>query len=131
MIKETPLRIRPASLRSVPTGSKTIHRFEKLYVFQVRETNLSGPCSGDVARFNVDLRNRQRLFADQFPNLTLMSTTGLDGHEGCHFYFTNGYESLGFNIARMLQRDLYNGPSLPNTNPPNPAYASLLVQTRT
>ena len=98
---------------------------EKLYVFQVRETNLSGPCTNDVTRFNVDLRNRQRLFADQFPNLTLMSTTGLDGHEGCHFNFTNGYESLGFNIARMVQRDLYNGASLPNTNPPNPAYAVL------
>ena len=93
---------------------------EKLYVFQVREG-----CGTDVDRFNVDLRNRQRLFADQFPNLTVMSTNGLDGHDGCHFFFTNGYETLGFNIARMLQRDLYNGPSLPNTDPPNPAYAVL------
>ena len=98
---------------------------EKLYVFQVRETNSSGPCANDVARFNVDLRNRQRLFADQFAGLSVMSTTGLDGHEGCHFYFTNGYESIGFNIARMLQRDLYNGASLPNTDPPNPDYAVL------
>ena len=32
---------------------------------------------------------------------------------------------MGFNIARMLQRDLYNGPSLPSTDPPNPAYAVL------
>ena len=39
--------------------------------------------------------------------------------------FANGYENIGFNIARMLQRDLYNGSSLPNTDPPNPAYAVL------
>ena len=78
-----------------------------------------------MARFNVDLRNRQRLFADQFAGLSVMSTTALDGHEGCHFNFTNGYESIGFNIARMLQRDLYNGASLPNTDPPNPDYAVL------
>ena len=93
---------------------------EKLYVVQVREC----PC-GPVSRFNVDLRNRQRLFADQFPNLAVMSVNGLDGHDGCHFYFTNGYQAIGFNIARMLQRDLYGGSNLPNTNPPNPAYAVL------
>ena len=98
---------------------------EKLYVFQVREC----PC-GPVDRFNVDLRNRQRLFADQFPNLTVMSVNGLDGHDGCHFYFHNGYENIGFNIARMLQHDLYNGPVLPNTNPPNPAYAVLTGATK-
>ena len=97
---------------------------EKLYVFQVRETNPLGVC-GDVARFDVDLRNRQRLFADQFANLSVMSMNGLDGYDGCHYAFTNGYENIGFNIARMLQRDLYGGPSLPNTNPPNPAYAVL------
>ena len=82
------------------------------------------PC-GPVDRFNVDLRNRQRLFADQFPNLTVMSVTALDGHEGCHFHFHNGYENIGFNIASMLQHDLYGGPVLPNTDPPNPAYAVL------
>jgi hypothetical protein len=92
---------------------------EKLYVFQVREC----PC-GPVDRFNVDLRNRQRLFGN-LPNLTVMSVTGLDGHEGCHFHFPNGYQNIGVNIARMLQRDLYGGPSLPNTDPPNPAYAVL------
>ena len=98
---------------------------EKLYVFQVREC----PC-GPVDRFNVDLRNRQRLFADQFPNLTVMSVTALDGHEGCHFHFPNGYQNIGFNIARMLQHDLYGGPVLPNTNPPNPAYAVLTGATK-
>jgi hypothetical protein len=93
---------------------------EKIYVFQVREC----PC-GPVDRFNVDLRNRQRLFADQFPNLAIMSVTALDGHDGCHFSFANGYQNIGLNIARMLQRDLYNGASLANTDPPNPAYAVL------
>ena len=65
------------------------------------------------------------MFADQFPNLSVVSTNGLDGYDGCHYSFTNGYEKIGFNMARMLQRDLYAGPSLPNTDSPNPAYALL------
>ena len=59
-----------------------------------------------------------------------MSVTALDGHEGCHFHFPNGYQNIGFNIARMLQHDLYGGPVLPNTNPPNPAYAVLTGATK-
>ncbi len=98
---------------------------ERLYVFQIRETNPLGVCGSIVARFDVDLRNRQRLFADQFSNLSVMSSNGLDGYDGCHYAFTNGYENIGFNIARMVQRDFYGGPNLPNTDPPNPAYAVL------
>ena len=91
---------------------------EHIYVFQLRD--------GDyVDHFNVDLRNRERLFADDFPNLSVLSTNGLDGHDGLHFHFTNGYETMGLDAARMLQRDLYNGASLPDTNAPNPAYAVL------
>jgi hypothetical protein len=94
---------------------------EKFYVFQVREC----PC-GPVSRFDVDLRNRQRLAVDQFLDVRVMSTNALDGHNGCHFSFSGGgYEDLGLNITRMVQHDLYGGPSVSDTDAPNPAYAVL------
>ena len=96
-----------------------------MYVFQIREANTNGQNNGDGLRFNVNLRDQQRLFADQFTNLSVMSTYGLNGYDGIHFYFTDGYEKMGLNIARMMQRDLYGGANLPNTDSPNPAYAVL------
>jgi hypothetical protein len=92
---------------------------EGIYVFQVREG------CGPVNRFDVDLRNRQRLLGDQFANVKVLSTTGLDGHDGCHYSFTNGYQNIGLNMARVLQRDLYGGASLANSDAPNAAYAVL------
>ena len=92
---------------------------EKIYVFQLREGG------AEVQRFGIDLRNRQRHFADQFPDVAVFSTNGLDGHIGLHYNFTNGYETLGINAARVLKRDLYGGTASPSTDPPNPAYAVL------
>ncbi len=92
---------------------------ERLYVFQLREG-----CG--VSRFDLDLRNRQRLFTDEFPDVSVMSTNGLDSHDGCHFGFSDGYEEIGLNIARMVQRDLYGGPSLASTDAPNPASAAVI-----
>ena len=78
-----------------------------------------------VDRFNVDLAKPAALVCRPISQSYCHVHYGLDGHDGCHFYFHNGYENIGFNIARMLQRDLYDGPSLPNTDPPNSAYAVL------
>ncbi len=89
---------------------------QHIYVFQLRKGSFVN---------TIDLRNRQRLFGDIFPNLSVFSTNGLDGHDGLHFHFPNGYETMGINAARVLERDLYNGASLPNTDAPNPAYAVL------
>jgi hypothetical protein len=92
---------------------------ERIYVFQLREGGAG------VSRFDLDLRNRQRHFADQFPNLSVFSTNGLDGHSVVQYNFTNGYETLGLNAARALRRDLYGVPITSNTDPPNPSYAVL------
>ena len=85
---------------------------EHFYVFQVREG-----CG--VERFNVDLRNRQRLFAENLANHSVFSTNGLNAHDGCHFLFSGGYEILGLNIARLVLRDLY-GVAADNAEAPNP-----------
>ncbi len=93
---------------------------ERFYVLQVRE------CNCLVPRFDVDLRNRQRKLADRFTDVSVMSTNGLDGHDGCHYAFAGGYEMMGWNISRMIGRDLYGAPPTAGTDAPNPAVVELL-----
>lgn len=71
---------------------------ERFYVTQIR----SG-CTNVM----VEMREVQRRFAFDLPNTTVMSTTGLNGHDGCHFYYEQGYKELGDRYARLLARDLY------------------------
>lgn len=75
---------------------------ERYYVFQLR----SG-CGSDLLS---ETSNAQREFALQRANVTAMSTTGLDGHDGCHYAYVDGYQKIGDNMARTIRRDLYNQP---------------------
>jgi hypothetical protein len=88
---------------------------EKFYVFQ-----LHVGCGVD--QFNTDLRNRQRLLADRFADVEVMSTTGVSG-DGCHYTYVGGYATHAANIFRLMQRDLYGAAPQNNIEPPNPYYA--------
>jgi hypothetical protein len=68
------------------------------YFFQLR----SG-CSG----IPVELRDRQRRIPYDYPEMKLVSTTGINGHDSCHYYYDDGYEVLGTHIAWLIGRDLY------------------------
>ncbi len=88
----------------------------RVYVFQVRVGCM-------VQKWDGDLRNRQRLWPDADPLLTVMSTTGVAGHDGCHYYYENGYRLLGEGLARMVLRDVHGVPMPAASAPPNLAYA--------
>lgn len=89
---------------------------EKVYVFQ-----LHVGCG--TTQWGGDLRNRQRLWADQYPRMRVVSTTGLPGHDGCHYAYQTGYRILGENVAGLIRRDLYSA-SVPSViTPPNIAFA--------
>ncbi len=88
---------------------------EKVYIHQLRVGCL-------VSQWNVDLRNRQRLMPDKFPGIEVMSTTGLNAHDGCHYNYTNGYKELGEHIFALVSRDLYNSTNTYNVEPPNIDY---------
>lgn len=88
--------------------------FERIYVTQVR-----AGCGGDLIR----TQDVQRLFADEFPEITVMSTTGLNGHDGCHYSYDNGYRELGDRYAGLLARDLYGEVPEADVQPPNPESA--------
>ncbi len=88
---------------------------EKTYVHQVR-------VGCGVTKWSVDLRERQRLYADEHTNVVVVSTTAVDPHDGCHFAYAGGYEVLGDHMYNLVERDLY-GVVQTNIEPPNIAYA--------
>lgn len=87
---------------------------EKVYVHQVR----AGCGLPDVM-----LRDGQRRFGDLYGNVAVMSTTGINTHDGCHYPYLNGYESIGNHMADLLARDLYGLPGAQNVDAPNVSYA--------
>lgn len=86
-----------------------------VYVHQVR----SSPC---LESDPVALRDAQRRLPETIGNLRLQSTTGLNGHDGCHFDYVDGYRTLGEQNAALLLDDLYR-PGAPRLAPPNPRQA--------
>ncbi|MBL8027210.1 MAG: T9SS type A sorting domain-containing protein [Fibrobacteres bacterium] len=52
------------------------------------------------------LRDVQRRMADKYSDLSVMSTIGLPGHDGCHYNET-GYNQLGDNLYRLAAKDFY------------------------
>ena len=91
--------------------------FERIYVTQVR-----AGCGGDL----IALQEVQRQLADDFPEITVMSTTGLDAHDGCHYGYEMGYRELGDRYAALLGRDLYEESPDNDVAPPNPDTAQLM-----
>ncbi|MBM76310.1 MAG: hypothetical protein CMK59_12975 [Proteobacteria bacterium] len=57
-----------------------------------------------------------------------MSTTGVDGHDGCHF-FHQSYAEWGERMARLLRRDFYGANYGPNIEAPDPIGATWLSST--
>jgi len=75
---------------------------EKIYITQIR----SG-CGGYHAG-QLEIRDGQRRLPNKSPNISIMSTTGLDGHSGCHFSYAYGYRELGDRYANLIARDIYS-----------------------
>jgi len=73
---------------------------ERVYLFQVREgCNLA----------NDGVREAQRQLGEALPGVTVVPTTAVSGHDGCHFFHA-GYAELGQRTAQLVARDLYGAP---------------------
>ncbi|MBL7811848.1 MAG: hypothetical protein JNL57_06455 [Bacteroidetes bacterium] len=87
---------------------------EHIYVVQVR----SG-CGSP----SLQLREFQRRFGTDLPRTTAVTANGLNGHDGCHFAFANGYEQLGLNLFQLFACDYYGRKDDGNRHFPEPALA--------
>ncbi|MDP6526082.1 MAG: sialate O-acetylesterase [Kiritimatiellia bacterium] len=97
---------------------------EEFYVQQLR-------CGCGVGKWSVDLRDRQRRLPDTYPDFAVMSTTGIDAHDGCHYAFEGGYKVIGDRTARLVNRDLYGSKETSNVEAPNIAKAYFSNPERT
>jgi hypothetical protein len=70
---------------------------EHIYAVQIRE---------GCGLFNDVVVEIQRQLPQVYPKVTVMSTTAVPGHDGCHYYYV-GYQETGQRMARMLGRDFY------------------------
>lgn len=89
---------------------------ERVYIQQLR-------VGCGVSKDDVDLRDRQRRLPDTFADMSVMSTTGLNGHDGCHYAYATGYKLLGERTFALVARDLYGAPDNPNIEAPNISHA--------
>lgn len=94
---------------------------EKIAVVQVRNG-----CGGP----SLELREKQRLMKNM-GRTVVISANGLNTHDGCHYWFKDGYEKLGVLLFHQLKTTLYNLKSTPDNQPLNPylAYFSNSAKT--
>jgi hypothetical protein len=92
---------------------------EGVYVMQVRSGCGDPTWNRNVHRDLPDLLERVSGH---------MSTTGVDGHDGCHFY-NSTYAEWGERVARLLHRDLYGASYGDNIEAPDPVSATWLSST--
>ncbi len=77
-------------------------QLQHIYSMQIR----NGCGSRDIADGDLRLRETQRQIAAQRDEVTLVSTSALPGHDGCHFS-AKGYAALGSHLATLFQRDQF------------------------
>lgn len=75
---------------------------EKYYITQIR------PGCGGENGGQLETREAQRQLPSKLSKTSIMSTSGLDGHDGCHFSYENGYRELGDRYANLIARDIYH-----------------------
>ncbi|MGW4732191.1 sialate O-acetylesterase [Streptomyces shenzhenensis] len=90
-------------------------RLEHVYVVQIRKA--CGAVNGAA------VQEVQRRFAG-LPGTSVMTTMGLDGHDGCHFAYRKGYRQLADWLSLQILRDLHGVRPATPADPPNPLRAT-------
>jgi hypothetical protein len=88
---------------------------ELFYVTQTRR--------GTSAGLDARLPDVIRRLPETLP-VKVIGTNGLDGHDGLHFRYTNGYQQYGDWVSRTLRRDFYGETAVADTDPINVVSAS-------
>ena len=94
---------------------------EKIYLFQLHQG-----CGGD---YQSEMREIQRQIAHRYEMIDIMSTTGVVGHDGCHFSY-EGYGEFAQRICPLLGRDFYGDKATYSITPPDLINASYLSENK-
>ncbi len=96
--------------------------FEQIYMFQVRDST----CLDVDQGYSGEIQESIRTMGDFYDKVTPVSTNAINGHDGCHYFYTDGYEVVGERIYELVLHDLYGETSLSangNFYAPNIRYA--------
>jgi len=91
----------------------------KIYLFQIR--NGCGFAIPDVAA----IQEAQRELALGTDSLEIMSTSGEDHYNDCHYPYEPGYRDFGDDIFRLVDRDFHGRASLDDLEPPQVRFAEV------
>ncbi|MEI8135144.1 MAG: T9SS type A sorting domain-containing protein [bacterium] len=83
---------------------------KKIYSMQVHP--------GCSAGFASDVREFQRNLPEQYPDIQVVSTMAIPGHDGCH-YDSAGYSQIGDNVFRLVAKDFYGSSDRDQIAAPN------------
>lgn len=83
---------------------------EYVYIFQIRHSFY------DAAQMH--LREVQRTIPFDYDNVKIMSTLGIEAHDGLHFY-ADGHVEMAERIYPLIARDYYGSADTLNIAPPN------------
>ncbi len=97
---------------------------ERVYLHQLRADELP------PHYYNIRIRDTQRRLGDSLEKVSVMSTTGLDGHDGLHFSYKEGYREMADHLAPLIARDLNGAPDAPNIESPNVLEAFISAANR-
>tara|TARA_B110000090_G_scaffold175947_1_gene198348 strand:+ start:87 stop:1574 length:1488 start_codon:yes stop_codon:yes gene_type:complete len=82
---------------------------EKIYLFQIHPG-----CGGG---FQSELREIQNQISKRYDYIEIMSTTGIVGHDGCHFSY-EGYKEFAKRILPLVSRDFFKESQTSVITPP-------------
>jgi tetratricopeptide (TPR) repeat protein len=85
---------------------------KKFYVVQIRPSNCINISN------HASLREQQRTFMQKFPDVETIASAGVPMHDGCH-YGTEGYITLGKQLAALIGRDFYRSMDTVGISSPN------------
>ncbi len=83
---------------------------DKIYLFQ-----LHPGCGGN---YQSEMREIQHQIANRYDDVDIMSTTGVVGHDGCHFSY-EGYCEFARRILPLVSRDFYGEKTDKTITPPS------------
>ena len=91
---------------------------EKVYTHQIRRSRRD-KCGSIPEEEKLLLRDLQRRIPDSYSDVEVMSTTGVNRYDECHFLYQDGYKVIADNIFGQVARDLYGSSNTQNIDPPN------------
>lgn len=74
---------------------------ENIYLFQIRNA-----CFDQPSFTALNIMEAQRQIAEEYPDVEIMSSIAT-AHNGCHFPYSSGYETLGDRMYALMSRNQY------------------------